>query len=315
LEAAGQLARRIDNPYAIGGISLSGATVAYMEGRWKDCLSLSERAEIILRDSCTGVARERDTARGLALVSLFCLGQVAEISRRLPVLLKDAQERGDFYALTYLGTFFRPVARMAADEPELARRELDELMKRLPQQEFPVQHMDALYHQGEIDLYTGHGAAAHARAPLLLSTFATGRLMGVQHTRITAYHFTGRSALAAATSAKNPRPLLRAAERDANRLEREKTPTADALGQLIRAGVVAARGDSAGAVGLLKSAAARCDAADLALYAAAARRRLGELLGGDEGRNLVAQADVWMAGQQIRNPARMTAMLAPGFAQ
>ena len=49
------------------------------------------------------------------------------------------------------------------------------------------------------------------------------------------------------------------------------------------------------------------------LYAAVARRRLGALLGGDAGRDLVAQADSWMAGQGIVNPSRMTALFAPGF--
>ena len=51
----------------------------------------------------------------------------------------------------------------------------------------------------------------------------------------------------------------------------------------------------------------------MGLFAAAARRRLGGLLGGDEGRALIAQADAWMAGQEIRNPARMAACIAPGF--
>ena len=55
------------------------------------------------------------------------------------------------------------------------------------------------------------------------------------------------------------------------------------------------------------------DAAGMGLYAAAARRRLGELLGGDEGQTLVARADAWMRLQRIENPPRMTEMLAPGF--
>jgi hypothetical protein len=52
----------------------------------------------------------------------------------------------------------------------------------------------------------------------------------------------------------------------------------------------------------------------MSLYAAAARRRLGEMIGGDRGRQLVAQAEEWMTKQQIKNPARMMNLLAPGFA-
>ncbi len=51
----------------------------------------------------------------------------------------------------------------------------------------------------------------------------------------------------------------------------------------------------------------------MALYAAAARRCLGGLLGGNEGRELADGADAWMRTEMIKDPARMTAMLAPGF--
>jgi hypothetical protein len=46
------------------------------------------------------------------------------------------------------------------------------------------------------------------------------------------------------------------------------------------------------------------------LYAAVARSRLGML----EGSKLREQAEGWMSAQAIRNPARLSAMLAPGFA-
>jgi hypothetical protein len=79
-----------------------------------------------------------------------------------------------------------------------------------------------------------------------------------------------------------------------------------------RASVAACRGDAAGAAAGLAEAAVALDALDMALYAAAARRRLGRLRGGDEGRALVTGADAWMASQRIANPARMTALLVPG---
>ena len=85
------------------------------------------------------------------------------------------------------------------------------------------------------------------------------------------------------------------------------------LAQLLRAGVAASRGDRTGAVDLLASAVTGFDAADMRLFAATTRRRQGQLLGGDAGRDLMTRADSWMADQQIKNPRRMTTMHAPGF--
>ena len=73
-----------------------------------------------------------------------------------------------------------------------------------------------------------------------------------------------------------------------------------------------ARGDASRAVPLLESAETGLAAAEMALHAAAARRRRGELIGGETGRALVCAAEAWMAGQGIKSPERMTAMLAPG---
>jgi hypothetical protein len=64
----------------------------------------------------------------------------------------------------------------------------------------------------------------------------------------------------------------------------------------------------------LGSAAAALDAAEMKLFAAAARRRQGELLSGDQGRALVTQADAFMAGQRIQDPPRMAQLFVPGFA-
>jgi hypothetical protein len=122
-----------------------------------------------------------------------------------------------------------------------------------------------------------------------------------------------RSALAAAATAVHPEPYLACAWREARRLDRQKTPWAEALARLIRAGVAAFRGDRASAGPLLEEAISRFEAEDMGLFAAAAKRRLGELRGGTQGQALVAEADAWMTGRGIVNPARMAATFAPGF--
>jgi hypothetical protein len=92
-------------------------------------------------------------------------------------------------------------------------------------------------------------------------------------------------------------------------------PWSNPLAMLLRAGIHAVRREREAAAGELQAAVSGLDQAELALNAAAARRRLGELQGGDEGRARVEEANAWMRGQGIKDPARMTALYAPGFAQ
>jgi hypothetical protein len=131
--------------------------------------------------------------------------------------------------------------------------------------------------------------------------------------RVELLELHARSALAAAMDAKDSRPLLRAAERDATRLEGEGEPWALAHARLIRAGIAAARHDRSAAISLLTDAADRFDATWMRLNAASARRRLGHLIGGCRGQDLIVTADRWMTAQRIRVPARMAATCAPGF--
>jgi hypothetical protein len=118
------------------------------------------------------------------------------------------------------------------------------------------------------------------------------------------------SALAAVKS-DGDAVLLREAQRDARRIERERMPWGDALAHLVRAGIARFRGDRTAALQHLSAGEAGLEVARMSLYAAAARRRRGELAGGAEGRALMEAADAWMTGQLVRNPIRMAAMLVP----
>jgi len=51
------------------------------------------------------------------------------------------------------------------------------------------------------------------------------------------------------------------------------------------------------------------------LYATAARRQLGKIIGGQRGAELIDMSEDWMRRQQIKNPTAFANMLAPGFTE
>jgi hypothetical protein len=63
---------------------------------------------------------------------------------------------------------------------------------------------------------------------------------------------------------------------------------------------------------MLINAETNFEAVNMILFAAAARRCRGQLIGGERGRELIELADATMAVQNIKNVVNMTAMLAPG---
>ncbi len=56
-----------------------------------------------------------------------------------------------------------------------------------------------------------------------------------------------------------------------------------------------------------------CYVAVMALFVAACRRRRGQVLGAEEGKALIASTDAWAASEEIKNPERMIAIIAPGY--
>lgn len=136
-------------------------------------------------------------------------------------------------------------------------------------------------------------------------------LLHSQICRLLVTELRARSALGVAASSRNPAPLLREVEKCARFIGRENMPYGDALANLLLAGVAAIRRDFAGAERLLVVAAQGFDCVPMHLFATAARRRLGELRGGSEGRALVESSNQWMLEHEIRNPERMTAAIAP----
>jgi eukaryotic-like serine/threonine-protein kinase len=91
-------------------------------------------------------------------------------------------------------------------------------------------------------------------------------------------------------------------------------PWTCALARILDAGVALATGAREQARELFERAHAELSAADMNLHATLARRRVGELAGGAEGARILAEADAWLAAQEVRAPERPARMYVPEVA-
>jgi hypothetical protein len=286
---------------------------AYMAGRWAAAHISLCNAEDLFAGSCTGVTWELDTTRTFSLWSRIYLGSVAELTERLTTLLREAEERVDLYFLMNLSTYIMAMAMAVSDEPGSGRDALSQVSRRWSQRGFHIQHHNVLLATAILDLYEGNGYSSWKYISERWPAYRRSLLVQAQQVRIDVNQLWARSALATATKSADPKHFLSEAEWKARRLERERVPWATAHARSIWAGIAAIRGDQSKALALLRDTMKSYEAADMSLYAAAARRRMGELLGGDEGKARVAEADGWMTSQGIRKPGRITAMYMPGF--
>lgn len=312
LAEAKAIAERINNRYMSDLTILVAGFARFQEGQWKEALRLIESAEETMREHCTGISWEIDSAHVYALIIINYLGEWKEIYYRLPILLKEATDRGDIYCDIYLRTSVQYIFYLMSDEPDKGRQELYQAIKKWSQQGFYLQHWHVLLAEVQIDLYSGQPDNAWNSITKKWSSLKRSLLMEVQIVLIEAYYLHARSALAVAATGRDQKTMLANALRAAKRIERENMLYGNGWVKLIRAGVAATSGKYPEAMEWLTLAEKDFEAADMALFLAVTRRRRGQLMGGDEGKRLIASVDSWMATQQIKNPVRIADMLAPG---
>jgi len=310
--AARAVAERIDQADALAYASFSAGITSFYMGEFAAARDACERAERMFRERCTGLVWEVNTAQTFASSSLYYLGDFAELARRVPIRLREARERGDLYAAADVAASRPIVAWLMEEDVTGARQAIRDAMGSWSPTGFHLQRYFGLFAEVQVDLYADAGLDAWRRTTQQWRALARSMVLRVQLIRLEAFHLRARCALAAASTAPDPAPLLRSAERDAHRIAREHRPWSDPLAHLVLAAVQAARGQAA-VVEQLAHAAAEFEAAHMTAYATATRRRQGELIGGTAGAALVTEADAWMKSQGVRQPEGFTRMLAPGF--
>ncbi|WP_437609247.1 protein kinase [Sorangium sp. So ce834] len=317
LSTASAIASRIGRPHALGLVGFVGGVTSTLFGRWHQGVADLDRADVIFRERCTGVTWERSWTHTFSAWALWYGGETREFMRRVPMYLQAADERGDRYLATSLRSSQSNAYWLVGDDPDAAQRQAQDAIRSWSKAGFQLQSYFDLVARAHIGLYRGDGEATHRLFAEQRAGLESSLVLRIQAVRIIITHLRACAALAAAAavSPADAEPLYEEATRAARKIEAEHVPWADPFAAAVRAAVAAARGESEPAAQQLAEAVRGFEAAGMALYAAAARRRHGELLQGDEGRAAVAAANGWMHDQGIVSPDRMTSMLMPGFAR
>ncbi len=319
-----RLAERLGTPAAAAESTLAAGFAALFESRFGRAYELLERSERLWRESGTDFFWGASRVSVLRIHAGIFRGRLGEVLDRLPGMLKDLAEKGNLYDETDLRGRAAWVARLAADQPEKAAKEIHRaqaLHERQAGNELwsyggASSRLHYLHLLGLVEtaLYRGQAREAWRILDGRWGKLQRGLHFRVQLLRAEALGLRCRTAVAAAGAEDGEMRagLLRLALDGVKRLEAEQLDWTRALARLTRAGAATLDGRAAEAPDLLAAAEADFRAADFELYAAACRRCRGEQIGGPAGADLVAEADGWMQGQRIVHPRRMARVLAPG---
>ncbi len=306
LDRVDALAQDLQDPKVYGLARLMRGGMALFTARWRDAVTFTDEAARVFRERCSDVAWELASAWRFNHVALYYLGEIAQLCDRVPAAMADARSRGDRFAESCAGSGGAVVVWLASGDVHTAQAFLAEETQRWGTSRFAVQHFLALQALTLTDLYDGQSVRARDRLAEVWPRVKSSMLLRVHLLKHTMLALRARTALAAATCPAD----LDAAEGDASKLGREGLASSLGLATLIRAGV-RRRHDVQAAIPLYETAIQLLGEAQMKLHAAAAQIRLGEILGGDEGKAHRVQATTFMRAQRIAAPERFVAMLAP----
>lgn len=312
LQQAEDFARQSEDRQLLGFTKTTSAVVDMLVARWQRALKSCEEATTIL-SQCPGAFWEITVARTAAVTALLWRGSLSTLAVLGPTWLRHTEENGDRYGTVWMRQGMARVL-LAADEPDTAEQMVSGSLKDLTERLFTLPHLNGSFEACQVALYRGDAAAAWKRITQVWKAAEDSFTMHWQLARVKGLSIRGEAAVALAAQQPSERKrLLAVAEQDAARLQRLGRPHARGAAAHIRGAVACLRGQPQRALAEFELARSRYEEADMLLGAASALWCQGTLLGGEEGRALVTQAEGAMREQGIVRPERWAARYLPGI--
>jgi len=318
LDKATSMAERSVEPAAVARIRLLRGATSILFGDFARALELCDEAAATLRERCVGVTWELDNASLLSGVALLALGRIRELDRRLPSHLEEARARGSRYAEITLRMQCAWFCALARDDVDGARADIQRLepWAGKPGERVLLQSIWAMTNGADIELYDGRPEEALGRHEAAWDRLRRALFFRAEGVRVLATDARARSTLAVARISEGARrrELLDRVDAAVRSLRRERWPTARGQRLLLEAGVLELEGHRARGIETLREAIAELDGQSVCLFAAAGRLRLGEMLGGAEGKALLDRARTEMTEEGIAKPEKVARLFAPFLA-
>ena len=298
---ARELAKEVDDPFVHAALPLADAMVQFFAGRFRESIVACEDAEARLR-RCPGASWERETAQRTLLKAMYHTGDLARLVETVTPALEVARDRRDLYAEVSLRTRIWYLTCLVGDTPDEAIPPLDDAIARWSGKLMFLQHFFELVARVEVDLYRGRGDMARERVESMWRAIDRSQLLRGQYVGTEARHVRARALLAGGDA--------RGARATAKRMAKEGAPWCVGLAGLVLGGVDFAASPER-AIAAFHRSERTLEAAGLRLFAASARHRRGELIGGDEGRALRDGAAAAFSVEGVKYPVRMVDVFAP----
>ncbi len=309
LAACREIATVRREPYSRAMLSMSRGISALLRGQYSVSLSNCDTAIRYLGDeSCRGATWELTTARTFALWSLQYQGNLIELRRRQPELMRAAQESDDLYAMLNYGTQVMAHLELARDCPQESIRRLSEDHGRLSDGGFFIQHHNYVLAKTYTLLYQNCASEAMTTIEGQWKNYKREFLSQVQQVRIDHRQVAIRTLIAVAETSNHRVELLARARREIALLRQEKAPWATAIAMAVDAACDHVAGDLRPSMEKLRFAVTLLKRCNMHLFETAAMHHLATITGADRSESECR----WNAQQVVRGD-RMAAMLIPGF--
>jgi tetratricopeptide (TPR) repeat protein len=324
--SAGKRARRLyddmvelaehcpDQAYANTWILLADGATSFFEGRFTPAVESLEKAEDIFAEGPKGLTYERNNTRVFRVHTLRLLGRLRQLTQLAAELVRTGRQRGDRYLESTI-RLLQGQALLAHDDRVGARDSIVEVRWSPPEDGFHLQHWYELRARAELALYEGTAATALDELAAVFSDLDRSMLLRVKIVRADAIALRARILVAAAAEGHAPDGGRANVSRIARRLDGERAGYANVYALLLRAGMSSFGSGHTDeeAAGHLREAIEQANEHDMGLHLAAARDRLGRIVGGDEGAALREAAAAYATAEGVVEPDRMYEAIAPGI--